>query len=159
MKNYKLLFTITLGALIIESLVLSLVLMPSYKAAPEYNPMPTVHWTKNGASAPVLVAKQIKVVHIKVTPTVANGGSISISDCGFNTIINCQISAKRNNTNAYDVPQVSLKTLSTSSLTYNIVQGSNTLVSVLGLNVLQGPSTIFATDLSNIELNVLLIGY
>lgn len=129
------------------------------KSRIDYSPPPTSHWTKNGANAPVRAMNSMKVIHIKVTPTVANGGSIDITDCGLSSVVNASIMAKRNNTNAYDVPQVSLKTVSNTSITYNIVQGSNTLVSVLGLSVLQGPSTIFATDLSNIELYAMVIGY
>lgn len=125
----------------------------------DYSPPPTSHWMKNGASAPIRALTGMKVIHIKVTPTVANGGSIDISDCGLTALVNVNIIAKRNNSNAYDVPQVSLKSVSASTITYNIVQGSNTLVTVLGLSVLQGPSTIFATDLSNIELYAIVIGY
>lgn len=156
------------GALILCALFLSYVLTPSFTAVKNPKailidnpyPYPVEQWQKLGsANMERMDYKKLRQVFIKLTPTQASGGSVDISALGFTMIITKQISAQRNNTNAYDVPQVSFKTVSNTSVSYNIVQGSNTLVSVLGLNVLQGPSTVFATDLSNIEINIMITGY
>ena len=152
-----------LGALVLASLLISYVFTQSFVNKENFDdpyPYPVEHWQKLGTNAATRIDyKRIRQVYIRVTPTVANGGTIDISGLGMTNIMGKQISAQRNNTNAYDVPQASFKSVSTSSISYNIVQGSNTLVSVLGLNVLQGPSTIFATDLSNIEINITITGY
>ncbi len=123
-------------------------------------PYPVEQWQKIGNASPVRMDyKRLKQIFIKVTPTQANGGTIDISAMGLTTVITKQISAQRNNTNAYDVPQVAFKTVTPTSVSYSIVQGSNALVSVLGFSVLSGPSTVFATDLSNIEINIMITGY
>lgn len=123
-------------------------------------PYPVEQWQKVGSSEPARMDyKRLKQIFIKVTPTQANGGTVDISALGLTTIMTKQISAQRNNNNAYDVPQVAFKTVTPTSVSYSIVQGSNAVVSVLGVSVLSGPSTIFATDLANIEINIMITGY
>lgn len=85
--------------------------------------------------------------------------TVSYASAGFSKIASVSIMAERNTSNAYDVPQASIKSWTNSAAVVNITQGSNTLVSVLGLNVLQGPSTTFVTTPSSVTLHLQIVGY
>ena len=94
-----------------------------------------------------------------ITPTTSSGFSIDISSAGFTTISNIQIQVERNSTVVSDIPIVSIKSRTTSSIVVNLAQTNTATVSIAGINVLSGLPLIFATNLSNILLHVEVTGY
>lgn len=125
-----------------------------------YDPAFNHHWVKNGASAATLVKRGVNLVHITFTPTSANGGTYDLSSLGINTIVGHEVSIEKSvNSIATDVPNVATRSLTNTTYTYDIVQGSSSVVSVLGLSVLQGPAQIYATPLSNIKIHLKVYWY
>lgn len=110
-----------------------------------YDPASTRHYTKVGSnsSPATLRALPTKIFHVQVTPTVANGGTLDISGLGITTIGNIQVSVVRNTSVANDVPTVALKSISPTAITYNLIQGNNAVVALLGINVLSGSPNVF----------------
>ena len=100
----------------------------------------------------------MKVYCDTLTPTTAVGQSIDISAAGFSSITTAQVIALRATGSADASPQVSINTITTTSLTVNITQANASLVTILGLNVLQGNGLLFATNLSGVKLYVMVLG-
>lgn len=100
----------------------------------------------------------MKVYCDTLTPTTASGMAIDISAAGFTTITTAQVIALENVATADASPQVSIKTISNTSLTVNITQANSSLVSILGLNVLQGAGLVFSGNLSSVKLYVMVLG-
>lgn len=92
-------------------------------------------------------------VATSATPT------IDISPAGFTQIAGVNIMAMRNTSTATSSPQISIKSYSTSSIVANITEGNATLVTILGLSVLQGASMQFVATPSTVTLCVFAIGY
>lgn len=131
------------------------------KKPPSYDPAATLHYIKSGSSSTNGDLRMLptKVFHVTVTPTVANGGSLDISGFGLTTIANVQVSVTRNTTVPNDVPTVSLKAVSTTSVTYNLIQGNNAVVALLGINVLSGAPNVFVTTPTDCTLRFTITGY
>lgn len=94
-----------------------------------------------------------------VSPSTSNGLSINISSAGFSQILGVSLSARRNTTNANEVPIASLKGRTTSALSVNIFEPNSSLVNLLGSLVLLGAPLQFATDLPSITIYVTVWGY
>lgn len=126
-----------------------------------YDPAPTQHFVKAGSSSTNGILRMLptKVYHVTVVPTVANGGSLDISGFGLTTVANVQVSAQRNTAAPNDVPTVALKSISTSSIVYNITQGNNAVVSIVGINVLSGTPNVFVSTPSDVTLRFLITGW
>ncbi len=99
-----------------------------------------------------------KIWRDTITATSESGMTIDISSAGFTVIGSVNVMALRNTATATEAPQVALKEVTTSTLTVNITQSSASLVTILGLSVLQGPAAIFATNVNTIKLYVIVIG-
>lgn len=93
-----------------------------------------------------------------VTPSTASGYSIDISSAGFTTILGCSIIAIKNNSTANLSPNVSIKSISNTSLVVNIVEGNPATVVILSTNVLSGAPLVFAS-LTGLTLSVEVTGY
>ena len=100
----------------------------------------------------------IRVLDLLVVPTVAMGFSVDISSYGFTTISNVLVIAERDTTDPMLVPNVAIKSKSTSAIVINITQGNNATVAILGINVLSGSPVIAATNLTTITLHVRVEG-
>ncbi len=95
--------------------------------------------------------------HGVITPNSTNGYSIDISSAGFTNIINVQIIASRNTGVVSSCPQVSVRTVSTTSITVNITEVNTATINLLGINVLSGLPSIFAS-ITGLTLYVLVEG-
>lgn len=84
--------------------------------------------------------------------------TIDISAAGFQEIPRITVSAERNTSNAFNSPQVSIKTISSTSVVVNITEANNSLVTVLGLSVLGGPAAIPVANPSTVKLHILCLG-
>lgn len=126
-----------------------------------YDPAPTVHYYKNTSSSTNGAFRQLptKVCHFQITPTVANGGSLDISGFGLTMIQDVQVTVVRNVSTANDVPTVALKSISTTAITYNITQGNNAVVAILGINVLSGTPNVFVPTPTDCTLFFQVTGY
>lgn len=100
----------------------------------------------------------IRILDLLVTPTVAMGFSVDISSYGFSTITNVTAIAERDTTDPMLVPNVGVKTKSTSSIVFNLTQGNNATVVILGINVLSGSPIVAATGLNTITLHIRVEG-
>jgi len=100
----------------------------------------------------------IRVLDLLVVPTVAMGFSVDISSYGFTTISNVLVIAERDTTDPMLVPNVAIKSKSTSAIVINITQGNNAVVAILGINVLSGSPVVAATNLPTITLHVRVEG-
>lgn len=95
----------------------------------------------------------IRVLDLLVIPTVAMGFSVDISSYGFTSISNVAVVAERDTTDPMLVPNVGIKSKSTSAIVINITQGNNATVAILGINVLSGSPMVAATNLASITLH------
>lgn len=137
------------------------ILLSNIASSRSFDPASTIHYYKVGSSSTNGVYRQLptKIYHVVVTPTVANGGVLDISGFGLTNILNVQVTPVRNVSTANDVPTVSIKTFSTSSIVYNITQGNNAVVAILGINVLSGTPNVFVPTPTDITLYFTLTGY
>lgn len=88
-----------------------------------------------------------------ISPTSAMDFLIDYTEAGFSEITGISIIAQRDTTNAFDVPNVAIKSAPTNTgVRVNITQGSNSLVTVLSLSVLGGPAIIPAAPINTIKL-------
>ncbi len=93
-----------------------------------------------------------------ITPTTGNGFSIDISAAGFTTVPRVQILPQRNTSTVTSVPNVAIKTVSTTAIVVNITEGNNATVNILGNIVTLGAPTIFTPNPETILLNVQAVG-
>lgn len=126
-----------------------------------FDPAPTRHYIKTGSSNTpgVLRVQPTMIAHVTVVPTVANGGVLDISGLGFTTIANIQVSVTRNTAVPNDVPSVAVKSFTNTSIVYNLIQGNNAVVAILGINVLSGMPNAFVTTPSDCTLRFQITGY
>lgn len=92
-----------------------------------------------------------------VSPNTSNGYSIDISSASFSVILNFCVIAIRNTATVTSVPQVAVKSVSTSALVVNIVEGNSTLTNILGVNVPLGLPLVFA-NVTGLTLQVMVEG-
>lgn len=104
------------------------------------------------------VSQKMKVWCDTFTPSTGNGHSVSISSAGFANIVSVNAIAIKNTGTSTSVPNVAIKSYSTTSVTLNIIEGNASLVNLLGSNVLLGPSTAFANT-SGLKVCVTVTGY
>lgn len=145
---------------VIFSLVFSICAIISV-ASKDYDPGFTHHYTKNGASAAVQMDRGINVYHITFVPTVANGGTYDISSLGLTAILSHKVSIQKTTgiSAATDIANISTRSLTTSTYTFDIVQGSASVVTLLTVSVLQGPAQIYSTPLTNLIVHLEISGY
>lgn len=87
-----------------------------------------------------------------ITPTTANGQTIDISSAGFSAVIDVQATAANNTATLTSVPFISVKSYTTTTVTLNIAQSNSGLVGILS-------GLVFATSLTGVTVQVLVIGY
>jgi hypothetical protein len=104
------------------------------------------------------VNQKVKIWSGNVSPSTSSGYSIDISSAGFSTILSVNVVAVRNTSSAAVSPNVSIKTKSTSAIVVNIVEDNPATVVILGINVLSGSPSVFAST-SGLTLDVTVIGY
>lgn len=104
------------------------------------------------------VTQALKIWSDIVTPSTSNGYSIDISSAGFTTVLSANVVAIRNTSSAATSPNVSIKTMSTTSITVNVVEDNSATVSILGIGVLSGLPSVFA-NVTGLTLSVMVIGY
>jgi hypothetical protein len=119
-----------------------------------YDSAPTIHYNNS-----TRILKPIKMYHITFVPTTGNGGSYNISSLGMTEVLNVQAITLRNTATAGDIPAISIKSISTTAITYNIVQANPSTITILGINVLSGSPQAFPTTLSDITIKMTIIGY
>lgn len=95
--------------------------------------------------------------HGLITPNTGNGYSVDISSAGFTNVINVQAIGVKNTSTATSSPQISIKSVSTTTIVVNITEASANLVTILGSSVLQGPAAIFA-DTTGLTFYLLVQG-
>lgn len=81
---------------------------------------------------------------------------IDVSAAGFTTVQSVNVIAERNTSSATQCAQVLVKSFTSTSITVNITEGSNNLVTILGLSVLGGPATVFSS--TSVKLHIFAIG-
>lgn len=108
------------------------------------------------ASGPI--NQKMKVWVGRVAITSAQGQTIDISSAGFNNIVSIQALAERNTTTATSVPNPAVKSYSNTSVSFNIIEGSTSLVTLLTIPVLGGPPYVFANT-TGLFLHVIVTGY
>ncbi len=113
---------------------------------------PIKFYNRNGLSAPVS-----KIYLDTFNVSSSSGYSVDISGAGFTSIKGAQAVAMKNSATATSVPNISVKTVSTSSVVLNITEGNGSLINLLGSNVLLGPSTSFAST-SGLQVAVMVFG-
>ncbi len=64
-----------------------------------------------------------------ITPSVANSYTLDISSLGFTNIINVQCTAVRNSTTDIEIPYASIKSVSTTQIVINFIEGKAVLPS------------------------------
>lgn len=112
-------------------------------------------YTLNGSK----VNQRIKILSDTISVTgSSNGFSIDISALGYTRILSTSVVAFRNTANATASPNVSIKSVSTSAIVVNIIEDNTATVSILGINVLSGAPSVFAS-VSGLKLHVMVIGY
>lgn len=104
------------------------------------------------------VNQRIKVWSDVVTPSTANGYSVDISSASFGTVLYVNAIPIRNTATTTSVPNCAIKSISTTAVVFNIVEGNSSIVSILGSGVLLGVSNQFANT-SGLTLYVQVYGY
>lgn len=139
----------TLSAINGEDSIATLSLIVSKE---EYNSIP-VFYNKVGQ----MQYTQVKIWADTVTPT-SNQYTIDISSAGFTQIISATVSAQNNTSTVGSMPEVDIKSVSTTQVVVNIMTSNTSLVSVLGFSVLSGSGLIAAPSVSGFILNVKVFG-
>lgn len=124
---------------------------------PVYNPQSATNITMKG-NAGGSNNDTIRILSLLVTPTVAMGYSLDISSYGFTSITNVQAIAERNTSVPMEVLNVGIKSVNTNAIVFNLTQGNNATVALLGINVLSGSPVVAANTLNNITLHVRVEG-
>jgi len=93
-----------------------------------------------------------------ITCTTGNAFTIDISPAGFSTIPRVQITATRNTGTVTSVPNVAVKSVSTTAIICNITEGNSTTVNILGNIVTLGSPTQFLATPTDVLLNVQAVG-
>lgn len=114
--------------------------------------------TRKFYNASGMINDPIKIWTDVVTPSTGNGYSIDISSAGFTSVLSANIIAIKNNGTANLSPNVSIKSMTTSAIVINIVEGNAATVSILGINVLSGSPLTFA-NITGMTLSVEVKGY
>jgi hypothetical protein len=104
------------------------------------------------------VNQRLKVWSDVVTPSTANGYSVDISSAGFATVLYANAMPIRNTATTTSVPNCAVKSITTTAVVFNIVEGNSSLVSLLGSGVLLGVSNQFANT-TGLTLYVQVYGY
>lgn len=104
------------------------------------------------------VNQRMKVWSDVVTPSTANGYSVDISSAGFGTVVYVNAIPIRNTSTTTSVPNCAVKSISTTAIVFNIVEGNSSLVTLLGSGVLLGVSNQFANT-SGLTLFVQVYGF
>lgn len=93
-----------------------------------------------------------------ISCTTGNAMTIDISAAGFSTIPRVQILPMRNTATVTSVPNVAVKTISTTTIVVNVTEGNPNTVNILGSIVTLGAPTQFVATPSTILLNVQAVG-
>lgn len=100
----------------------------------------------------------VKIWDTTFTPSVSSGQTVDISSAGFSSPPMVFVTAERNTAVATSVPQISLKSRTSTQLSFNIIEGSANLVTILGISVLSGVPTVFVATPSTVVIHVFCIG-
>lgn len=95
-----------------------------------------------------------KIFNDTITPSTGSGYSINISAAGFTTITGYNVIALKNTASATAVPNIAVKSVSTSAITVNVTEFTTT--TILGISVLG--TVQFVADPSSIRLSVFVTG-
>lgn len=98
------------------------------------------------------INQKIKVFTQSYTPNTGNGYSMDISAAGFSTILSVQVTSEYNTSNAGNVHNYELKSVSTSAVVVNITTPN--AVTVLGISVLGIPTFIGSGTGTTVYLTV-----
>lgn len=118
-----------------------------------YQPYPKMY-NRSG-----VLLRQMRIFCDTIIPTTGNGQTVDISAAGFSTICNAVVTAQKNTATLSDIPLVSVKNCTTTTLTVNIINPNMSLVTLLGSGVLLGGAVGFEGAPTNVRLNVMVMGY
>ena len=88
-----------------------------------------------------------------ITCTTGNAMTIDISSAGFSTVPRVQVSAMKNTADPLLSPQVSIKSVSTTSISFNVTEFSGTTLLGIAVGTIQ-----FVASPSTVLLNVQAVG-
>lgn len=115
---------------------------------------PNIASTVNLSGSPISITKMATGT---VSPNTGNGYSIDISGCGFNNVVGYQITPIKNTNVPTSAPKVSVKSVSTSAIVVNVIEGNANTINLLGSLVLLGTSEQFAVT-TGLSLHVTVWG-
>lgn len=106
------------------------------------------------------IYKKLKLWVDTISVTSADSFSVSISSAGFTNVLSASATAIKNTPNGSpaSIANVAIDYYTNNNLYFNFSQGSNNLVTVLGISVLGGASTISAVT-SGLKIGIMVIGY
>lgn len=107
-------------------------------------PNPITYYNQSGT-----VSAPTKKISFDVSPNTGNGYSIDISAAGLSSIYSYSVVPVKNTSTATSCPKVSVKSISTSAIVVNIIEGNG----ILQLGLLLGVSEQFANT-SGITIHV-----
>lgn len=93
-----------------------------------------------------------------LTPSTGNGQAVDISSAGFSTIVSVKALGFKNTATATSVPNVAVKSVSTTSVVLNITEGNANLTVIGIVSVLLGVSTQFA-NVTGLTVYLEVTGY
>lgn len=133
--------------------ILIVVLFFVKKAEAAYNPAANAPTNFNGSGQISITKRWMGVI----TPNTGNGYSVDISSAGFSNVMSVNAIAAKNTATTTSVPNISVKSYTTTAVVLNIIEGNSSLVSILGSGVLLGVSTQFA-NVSGLTVWVIVEG-
>lgn len=104
------------------------------------------------------IYQKLKVWIDTLSVSSSSGQSVDISSAGFSNVLCVQAIGLRNTGTVSSSPQISIKTYSTSAITLNITETNTATTTILGISVLSGLPTVFAST-SGLKALVFAIGY
>ncbi len=105
-----------------------------------------------------MITDPVKIWVGTVTPSTCNGYSIDISSAGFSTILSANIVPIKSNSTANLNPSVAIKSVSTTAIVVNVVEGNAATVVILGSSVTLGVPLVFAAT-AGLTLYIEVTGY
>lgn len=99
-----------------------------------------------------------KIFSDTITPSTSNAFSIDISPAGFASPPRVQILPMKNTADPNLVPNIAIKSITSTEIVVNITSGNSNTTTILGISVLSGAPIIFAANPETILLNVQAVG-
>ncbi len=120
-------------------LIICFICLSSFKK--DYNPQIKIY----NSSGQLITVTKVFITRVAITS--AAGQSVDLSPAGFTSVSIIHVSPENNTTTSTAMPQMSCKSFTTTSALINTLVAQNTVVSILGANVIPFTAPVTLTGM------------